>query len=297
MAPRPSSAGPVPLPQTVGPIDAWVLGVGLASLAIPTAITLAGQEWNRESGAHGPIVLALGGWLIWRQLPALQRDFHPGPPAIAFAALLVSLVTYVFGRAFDFVTLEAGGLYGAGVALLYSRFGLAGLRSAWFPIAYLLFAVPAPHAVLDAVTAPLKHFVTYVATSGLGLLGWPVARQGVTIVVGQYQLFVADACSGLNSLVGLTAISLLYVYLMRGSSVAYTALLAVLVIPVAIAANIIRVSLLVIITYLFGDEVGQSFVHFAAGLVLFSSALLLIFALDRALQALFFKQRRAPGVS
>jgi exosortase len=278
-------------PQTIVRPELWLLGVGLAALVVPTVISLAGQEWSRESGAHGPIVLALGGWLVWRQLPALRNSFHPGSPATTFVALSVALLSYVFGRAYDFLTLEAGGLYGVGVALLHSRFGLAGLRRIWFPVLYLAFAIPTPHAVLDTITAPLKHLVTYLATNGLAALGLPVARQGVTIVVGQYQLFVADACSGLNSLVGLTAISLLYVYLMRGPSIAYSLLLTALTVPVAVAANIVRVALLVVVTYVFGEEVGQSFVHFAAGLVLFSSALLLIFALDRALQAFGFRRR------
>jgi len=292
---RPSSVGLAAPPQTIVRPDSWVLGVGLAALAIPTVFSLAGQEWSRESGAHGPIVLALGGWLVWRQLPELRKEFHPGSLATTFATLSVALLIYVFGRAYDFLTLETGGLYGAGVALLHSRFGLVGLRRIWFPVLYLAFAIPTPHAVLDTITAPLKHLVTYLATSGLAVLGLPVARQGVTIVVGQYQLFVADACSGLNSLVGLTAISLLYVYLMRGPSLAYSLLLTALTVPVAVAANIIRVALLVIVTYVFGEEVGQSFVHFAAGLVLFSSALLLIFALDRALQAIGFRRKSADA--
>src|SRR5215469_9400895 len=292
MTGRPTSAEPVALPQTIGRLDIWVLGLGLAALAIPTGFSLAQQEWNRESGAHGPIVLALGAWGLWRQLPSLNRDARPGSAVMTLAAISVSLLTYVFGRAYDFLTLEVGGLYGVLLALLYSRFGLIGLRHAWFPIAYLAFAIPTPHAVLDVITAPLKHFVTYVATSGLAALGLPVARQGVTIIIGQYQLFVADACSGLNSLVGLTAISLLYVYLMRGPSIAYSLLLTALTVPVAVAANVIRVALLVIVTYVFGEEVGQSFVHFAAGIVLFTSALLLMFAIDKAIQALGRKLQR-----
>ena len=291
MKARLSSAGLAAPPQAIVRPEMWLLGVGLAALVVPTIFSLAAQEWSRESGAHGPIVLALGGWLVWRQLPVLRNDCHPGGPAITFAVLSAALLFYVFGRAYDFLTLEVGGLYGVGVALLYSRFGLAGLHRIWFPVLYLAFVIPTPHAVLDTITAPLKHLVTYVATNGLSALGLPVARQGVTIVVGQYQLFVADACSGLNSLVGLTAISLLYVYLMRGPSVAYSLLLTALTLPVAVAANIIRVALLVVVTYVFGEEVGQSFVHFAAGLVLFSSALLLIFALDRAFQAVGFRRR------
>jgi exosortase len=289
---RSGSVGLAAPPLTIPGPEIWLLSVGVAALVVPTAVSLATQEWSLESGAHGPIVLALGGWLVWRQLPALRNDFHPGSLTTTFATLSAALLMYVFGRTCDFLTLEAGGLYGVGLALLHSRFGLAGLRRIWFPVLYIAFAIPAPRALLDTITAPLKHLVTYLATSGLSLAGLPVARQGVTIVVGQYELFVADACSGLNSLVGLTAISLLYVYLMRGPSLVYSLLLTALTVPVAVAANVIRVALLVVVTYVFGEEVGQSFVHFAAGIVLFTSALLLMFAIDRAIHALGHRIRR-----
>jgi len=64
--------------QTVGLKDAWPLFLGLAVLALPTVMTLADQTWSRESGAHGPIILAAGGWLLWRLMPEFRRDAKPG---------------------------------------------------------------------------------------------------------------------------------------------------------------------------------------------------------------------------
>jgi len=288
----PTAAIATPRSSSLGRPEVWALIGGFLALAAPTGASLAAQEWNRDSGAHGPIVLALGGWLIWRQWAALQAGAAPGNWLITLGLLLVSLPVYVFGRAYDFLTLEAGGLFGAGLAALQSRFGLMGLRKIWFPLLFIAFAVPAPHSLMDSLTAPLKEFVSHVATSGLAALGMPVGRQGVTIFVAQYQLLVEDACSGMNSLVGLTAISLLYVYLARGPSIVYSIVLTCLAIPIAIAANIVRVALLVIVTYLFGDDVGQSFIHFAAGILLFSTALLLVFSLDKGLHYLASLMRR-----
>ncbi|MGH7015551.1 MAG: archaeosortase/exosortase family protein, partial [Caulobacteraceae bacterium] len=105
---------------------------------------------------------------------------------------------------------------------------------------------------------------------------------------------VEDACSGMNSIVGLIAVSLLYVYLMRGSSWLYSALLAILVIPIAIFANILRIVALILITYWFGNAVGQSFLHFAAGMFLFALALASVFALDKIMAG--FLSRRRTGV-
>jgi len=273
---------------------AWPLALGFAVLAIPTALTLADQTWSREAGAQGPIILATGGWLLWRQLPELRRLAAPGPLWATALLLAASLAFYVGGRVFDFITLEAGGLYGVGVAMLHAKFGWRVLLRTWFPLLYLAFAIPPPSALVDALTAPLKQFVSFVATSGLQAVGLPVARQGVTIFVAQYQLLVEDACSGMNSLIGLSAISLLYIYLLRGSSWAYSLVLTALVIPIAIVANILRIVTLILLTYFFGDAVAQGFIHMAAGLFLFATALLLVFGLDQLLVAVWSRVRR-PG--
>jgi exosortase/archaeosortase family protein len=96
----------------------------------------------------------------------------------------------------------------------------------------------------------------------------------------------------MNSIFGLLAIGLFYIYLVRGSSVLYSIFLAALMIPIAIAANIIRVIIVMLLTYYFGDEVGQGFLHFAAGIFLFVIALFLVFALDAALFWVFGGRRR-----
>ena len=211
---------------------------------------------------------------------------------MACVVTALAIVFYVAGRMFDYMTLEAGGLYGVGVAILYTRVGVAGLRTAWFPLLFLAFAIPAPGFVIDDLTAPLKHLAATLSTASLAEVGLPVAREGVTIMVAQYQLLVEDACSGMNSLVGLTAISLLYIYLRRRASPLYAVLLAAFVIPIAIAANVVRIITLILITYAFGDEVAQSFIHMAAGLLLFGTALLLVFALDGVLHPLVGRLRR-----
>jgi exosortase len=261
----------------------WPLLVGFAVLAAPTLGSLGRQVWSRESGAHGPIILATGAWLLWRQWPSLEALKTRASPALTVALLALSLLVYVFGRAYDFISLEAGGLYAAGVTVLLSEFGLRALLRNWFPIFYLGFAVPPPGWAIDRITAPLKQFVSMVSTESLYALGIPISREGVTIYVAQYQLLVEDACSGMNSLIGLIAISLFYIYISRGSSLRYSLVLLALVIPIAIVGNIIRIMILILLTYFFGDEVAQGYLHFTAGFVLFAVALGLVFASDRLL--------------
>src|SRR6476469_4777920 len=110
-------------------------------------------------------------------------------------------------------------MYGARVSAAYLLFGGALIRTIWFPLIYLAFALPPPDTVVAAVTQPIKIAISDWAVSLLYLAGYPIANSGVIIQIGQYQLLVAAACAGLNSIVTLTALCLFYVYLMHRSNV------------------------------------------------------------------------------
>jgi exosortase len=264
-------------------ISGVALALGFAALVVPALFSLADQSWSKEFGAYGPIVLVTGLWLLWRQIPQIRESAEPGSLWLTAPILASSLVFYIFGRAYDFIALETVGVYGAGVAILQSQVGAKSLIRQWFPLLYLAFVIPPPGTVLTDLTSPLKQFVSLEATQWLQAFGIPVAREGVTIFVAQYQLLVEDACSGMNSIVGLVAVSLLYIYLTRGSSWVYALVLTLFVIPIAIVANIFRIMILILLTYFFGNDVAQGYLHFTAGMLLFSTALLCVFGLDRML--------------
>jgi exosortase len=258
-----------------------VLILGLGVLLIPTVIGLMDQSWSQDFGAYGPIVLVTGGWLLWRKFPEILAEARPGNPWLTGILLLAALTAYLAGSTFGLLTFQVAGVYGVGLAMLQSRVGTRVMMTHWFPLLYLGFVIPPPGSILADVTAPLKHLVSLVATDWLAAFGLPVSREGVTIFVAQYQLLVEDACSGMNSIVGLIAISLLYIYLVRGSSIVYSVILSLFVIPVAIVTNILRIMVLVLLTYGFGNEVGQGFLHVTAGMFLFVLALLFVFGLDK----------------
>jgi exosortase len=264
-------------------ISSWPALLGLAALAIPTAASLSKTAWTRESGAHSPLILVTGLWLIWWKMSKLDRETRRGEAWLSALIFLPSLALYVFGRVFDFASVEMIGLLGVGLAMLHDAFGLPAVLKNWFVVLYLGFAVPPPGALIDRVTAPLKQFVSEAAMRSVSLFGVPASRQGVTLFVDKYQLLMEDACSGMNSLIGLTAISLLYIYLLRGSSARYALLMTAFVIPIAIVGNILRVIVLILLTYFAGDEVAQGFLHYTAGFMLFALDLLLVFALDSLL--------------
>lgn len=269
--------------------NALPLLVLLGVFAAPTMYRLGGQVWSQEFGAHGPIVLATGAWLLWRRIPAMAAEAKPGSPVITGLIMLAALPLYVGGRAYDLLSFEAAGVYGFGLALLHDRFGVLVMLRNWFPIFYLGLLLPIPGWMLDQFTAPLKLLVSAMSAGLVEPIGIPIVREGVTMTVGPYQLLVEDACSGLNSLIGLIAITLFYIYLLRDAGWRYSVFLVCLIIPVAIVANVLRIVTLILLTYYFGDAVGQGFLHVTAGLFLFAISLLLMFLID-SIASRFFKQ-------
>ncbi len=282
-------------PEGADRVVVALLALGFALLYVPEYLLLARTIWASDEQGHGPIILAISGWLLFQKRHQLASLPARPAPVAGWALLLFALALYAFGRSQDIIMFAIGSqilLLGA-MLLLFK--GAAALRLAWFPLFFMLFMVPLPEALVAAVTAPLKSAVSAVATDLLYRLGYPVGRTGVILTVGPYQLLVADACAGLNSMFTLEALGMLYMNLMNYTSPLRNTLLALLLIPTAFVANIVRVMILVLVTYHFGDEAGQGFVHGFAGIVLFLVALLLMLVLDKLLGAFLPAQRREPA--
>jgi len=272
-----------PAPQPLAH-NTWLpVAAGLLLLYGPTVFDLFNTVWSTDAQGHGPIVLALAIWLFHRKWPREALPDAP-QPAAGWALIVFSALCYALGRSQSLMILEAGSavLMLGGLILLLR--GPAHLRALWFPLFFLCFAVPLPPQIVDTLTQPMKLAVSYVAEAVLNAAGLPIARSGVILQVGPYQLLVADACAGLQTLFTLEAMGLLYLNVVQHSSVVRNVVLAILIIPISFIANVIRVIALILITYYFGDEAGQGFLHGFAGMVLFMTSLLLIIAADTALR-------------
>jgi exosortase B len=267
--------------------------VGLACLYFVTFHDLASTLWKVDDYSHGPIILAVIAWLIWRHRLGLLEPANPAV-GIGLAVLLPGLLLYVIGRSLGISVFEVGSLAPVLAGTVLAMRGTAGLRKLWFPIAFVVFLIPLPGTFVDSLTGPLKQQVSVTAERLLHAANYPVARDGVMLTVGQYQLLVADACSGLNSMFSLMALGALYLYLMQRSYL-HSSLIIAGVLPIAFAANIVRVLALVLVTFHFGDDAGQGFLHGAAGMVLVIAALLLIIALDALLGRLRRQSRAGAG--
>ncbi|NIJ08066.1 exosortase [Sphingomonas vulcanisoli] len=257
-----------------------LLGAGLALLLTPFAIDMFEQFWAAGKNGQAPVVLIAAGYAYW-----INRDLfaHPGSRRdrrLGYAAIVLAWISFVLGRAGAFYQLEglAVPLIALGLTLVLG--GAAALRRMALINILLLAVVPLPGSLADAVLVPLKEFITRGVVELLARLGYPVAVNGVVISIGFVELQIADACSGLWSMVSLVAIGLLYLFFLPCSTRRASLLFLLAVVPLALFTNFIRVLSLVLIAY-HGGTAREAQVHDAAAYLEVALSLLL-FALAHA---------------
>ena len=277
------------------PLVNWLpIILGLAVLYLPSLYDLFTGIWSQDEQMHGPIVLGISVWLLYRNWAVMELAAHNKPISNwGWPIFIFGLLLYAIGRSQDILLFEIGSVIWLVTALILLQRGTAALKTQWFALFFMLFMVPLPVTVVDMITMPMKMAVSYVAEQVLFFVGYPIGRNGVVLQIGQYMLLVADACAGLHTLLTLEALGLLYLNIVRRDSVFRNVGLATLIVPISFTANVIRVMALSLITYHFGDAAGQGFLHGFAGMVLFLSALLLIIGFDTTLQTFeTYRQRR-----
>jgi exosortase len=292
MSPAVRRSAPAPSRLPLSLAARALLAIATLAIAFPTMQTVARESWSTEQGAHGPLVLLTGIWLLvrsWR---------HAGPvvppPAWRVALVLVPLLAlFVLARISQVVEVEGYIMYAVLLAAAYGIVGGAMLRRLIFPLAYMAFVFPPPETVVYALTLPLKIGITKVAVGLLAMMGYPIGYSGVWIQVGAYQLLVAAACSGLNSIISLSVLSTFYIYVRRAGDPVRAAVLALFIVPVAMAANLVRVLILILLTYHAGEAAAQGFLHNFAGFTMFVAALLILFGIDSAIGPIAARLRRS----
>lgn len=264
-------------------VEWFIVLLGLIALFVPTYIDLARSLWSSEDQGHGPIILGITLWFFWGKRRTLN-EIVPVRAKAAWPIFIFGLIAYIVGRSQDILLFEVGSQIPIIAGLLLILRGWSAVRITWFPLLFLIFMVPLPSAVVDALTLPMKIGVSWATEHVLYEFGYPISRSGVILQIGQYKLLVADACAGLHTLFTLESLGLLYLHMTHHESFTRNTLLAIAIIPISFSANTIRVCTLTLITYYFGDAAGQGFLHGFAGMVLFVSALLLIIGVDGLLQ-------------
>ena len=280
-------------------------GVNLAFLAalaasffvayLPTYLKLAGGAWQTEQEGHGPLIMIAAAWLAWQQRDRLRSiDLRPAPIA-GWIILLLSLLLMAVTRSQDLTMVEVATQIPVLLGCLLLIGGWPMARIFAFPLAFLVFSIPPPGWLLDAFTVPLKVWVSDVVSNFLYELGYPVAQNGVMIMIGSYELIVKDACSGMNSIFALSAIGVFYVHEFVGENLLRKLILIAAIVPITILANFFRVITLVLGAYYLGVDRIEGLFHDLTGIALFVFALLLFFLLDRVLVGFGLLFRNAVG--
>jgi exosortase len=270
---------------------------GALLLYVPAYVELTSAVVSKDGSSQQPVCLAIWLWTLWRQRRVFET-FDAGSASSVAGWLLISLaaVCYAIGRAQEFFQLAIGSQVPLFAGVVLVLLGRSGLRRLWFSVLFLAFIVPAPGSLLNEILVPLKKVVSALVAQLLYSGGMPIARDGVVLYVGHYQLLIADACAGLNSMVALSAIGVLYVYLAGYRRWLPNALLLLAVLPIAFAANVLRVIGLVLVTYYYGADASEHFHDYAAYAevaIVFGA----FFLLDRLIRVAFREREPQPQVS
>ena len=274
----------------VAPGAAFALG--WLALYLPIYLDFAAGAWRRDENAHALIIMAIAIGAAGVRLSSERFELTRKPVDMALGTLLVfaGVAAAAIGRVTEADLIASASQTPLALGAALALFGWPGVKRLWFAIALTLYLIVWPGWALDALTGPLKIAVSQAVATSLYAAGLPVAHSGAVIAAGPYQLLVADACAGLNSLIALTAVGAVYLHMIKHQDWRVNAIVLLSLIPIAVVANIFRVALLVLITYFLGFDAGQGFLHDGAGLLMFAVALALVFAIDSLAVLLFLRR-------
>ena len=246
----------------------------------PTLLSLVDGPWQTEQEGHGPLIIAASLWLAWQSRNALSEVEIKAAPIAGWTALILGLALMFLARTQGVLTVETFSILPVIAGCVLLAYGWPTLRILLFPLCFLFFAVPMPDWLIDAATVPLKVFISNRVTDVLYAAGYPVAQNGVMIMISAYQLLVKDACSGMNSVFALSAIGVFYAHAFRPHEKIRGLFLLAAIVPITIAANFIRVLALVLMAYYAGPDLLEGVVHDMTGIGLFIVAVVLLLLFD-----------------
>jgi exosortase len=259
-------------------------------LYIPTLVHLVGQWWNDPNFSHGFFVPLFSGFVIWQERSRLNRlSLQPswwGMLLLGFG--LCVLVVGQFGAEL-FLSRLSLLIVLAGLIVLF--LGWHFFRALLFPWAFLLLMIPIPAIIFSQITFPLQLLAAKVASTVLPWLGVPVLREGNIIKLADKVLEVAEACSGIRSLMSLATLAVIYGYLME-RRVALRVVLAVASIPIAVAANSFRIVGTGLLVEYWNADKAEGFFHEFSGWLIFMVSLAMLYLLHRIVR-IFWREGSA----
>ena len=239
-------------------------------------------DWiNLPDFSHGFLIPLVSFYFIYERRKELSV-LSPSGSWTGFVLLVFGIFLLLLGNlATEYFTMRFSLLLVIGGIILF-LLGKDYFKSLLFPLAFLIFMIPIPSILMDRITFPMQLFASKVAASALYLTGIPVLREGNVMLLANTSLEVAEACSGIRSLISLLALSVVFAYISQKATWKRV-LLVLSTLPIAIIANAARVSGTGILAHYYGDKVAQGFFHGFSGWILFVVAFVCLFLIGALL--------------
>jgi exosortase len=273
---------------------AWgsvLIGALMGAVYYRVLAKLVTDWWQIPDFSHGFLVPLFAAYLVWAKREALL-DTKIAPTWTGIAVVVLGLAVLLLGvyGAELFLSRVSLVILLAGLVLCFGGWDL--LKELRFVLLVLLLAIPIPSIIFNEITLPLQILASKLASALLPLFGVPVLREGNVIVLPSMKLEVAEACSGIRSLVSLFTLSVFYGYFLE-RSISRRALLALSSIPIAIAANAVRILGTGLCVQYWDPDKAMGFFHEFSGWVMFLVSLGSLFIVHR-IMSLFPARRRQP---
>ncbi|MGA7818270.1 MAG: VPLPA-CTERM-specific exosortase XrtD [Candidatus Sulfotelmatobacter sp.] len=269
----------------------WQIGL-LAGLLLwsylPLLIHLVGQWWKDPNFSHGFFVPLFSAFVVWQGRGKLAR-IAPRPSWWGLLFLGFGLGVLVLGQMGAELFLSRFSLLIVLAGLIVLFLGWDFFRALLFPWAFLILMIPLPAIVFNQITFPLQLLASKVATAVLQWLGVPVLREGNIINLPAMPLEVAEACSGIRSLMSLATLALIYGYLMERNNTVRT-VLALASLPIAVAVNSMRVVVTGLLVQYWDPDKAQGFFHEFQGWLMFVASLAILYLLHRTIRLIWPEQ-------
>jgi exosortase len=244
-----------------------------------TLIRLVGQWWTDPNFSHGFFVPLFSGFVVWQKRSRLAR-LSPQPSWWGLLFIGLGLCVLIVGQLGAELFLSRLSLLIVLAGLIVLFLGWTFFRVLLFPWAFLLLMIPIPALIFNQIAFPLQLLASKVASTTLPWMGVPVLREGNVIILPAMALEVADACSGIRSLMSLTTLAVIYGYLME-RKVGPRVLLALASIPIAVIANSLRVVGTGLLVQYWDPDKAQGFFHEFQGWLMFVASLAMLYLLHR----------------
>ncbi|PNU19966.1 exosortase [Geothermobacter hydrogeniphilus] len=251
-----------------------ILLILLAAVFYPVYPELFSAWIHQADSSHGLLVPLVSLYFVWTCRERLRQAEASSSPS-GLVLLSASLIVYLLALVGDIAVVARAMIVFSLAGLVLYLYGGKIFRILAFPLFFLLFMVPVPVSVIGLVALPLQTLATMISSSLIQLCSIPVLREGNMLYFVQTQLEVAEACSGIRSIVALIMLGSIFVYFSKLGLTRKIILLCSAV-PVALAANILRISGTGVLAHFYGDQVARGFLHEFSGLAVFIFGLLVL---------------------